>query len=65
MDTQRQGAHRKTGAEWERDGKIYGGLGLIAVLLGLAGDLPAIIAIGALVAVVGLVMFGAGITRRN
>lgn len=66
MDTDQRGTKpRKTGAEREREGAIYGVLGLIALLIGLAGHLPAIVAIGAVVALIGLVMWGAGIARRD
>jgi uncharacterized membrane protein len=60
MDTDQRGTKpRKTGAEREREGAIYG------LLIGLAAHLPAIVAIGAVVALIGLVMWGAGIARRD
>jgi hypothetical protein len=48
----------------EREGAIIGVLGLLIALFGLAGSPPAIV-LGLVVAVIGAIMWGAGMAARR
>lgn len=59
---------KRTGKDIERQGAILGGGGVLIALIGLgSGDpfaVPALV-IGVAIGLVGLVMWGAGLTRGN
>jgi hypothetical protein len=49
----------------EREGAIIGVLALLVLAIGLAKHLPALVVIGALFAIIGAIMWGAGMAARR
>lgn len=59
-------ARRRTGGDLQRQGGLTGIAGVVVFLFGRAlPDATAVVALGAVLAVIGLVMWGAGLVRGD
>lgn len=56
---------RKTAQEREKEGALLGGAGVLIAVIGLAGELAPVAALGGVVALLGLVMWGAAMARPD
>lgn len=56
---------RKSASDITNTGATVGGGGLLLAVVGLFSEIPGVVVMGMIVAVVGLVMWGAGLARRD